>query len=137
VAAMAYEVYNLNIMSKRLPVYAILLLLFMSMTANAFGWVFNSKVLAHELDHIHHVLSPDPAAHLGAHHHGEADEDHLDAATHLSLHAAGQYQPFFFMPPLVVPASGATQVLMAFISAQIPDSVLDSPLHPPRSILAA
>jgi hypothetical protein len=135
---MAYEVYNLDIMSKRLPVYAILLLLFMSMTANAFGWVFNSKALAHELDHMHHVLSPDPARHLEAHHqHAEADDDHMDAASHLSLHAAGQYQPFFFMPPLVVAASGATQVLMAFISAHIPDSVLDSPLHPPRSILTA
>ena len=112
--------------------------LLVGVLTNACGWAFNGEVFAHELDHAHHVHSLDPAAHLEAHHQTEADdEDQLDAATHLSLHAAGQYQPFFFMPPLIPPASGAIEVLTVFVPATIPDSILDSPLHPPRSILVA
>ena len=123
---------------KKHYLHPVIFALLVGILTNACGWAFNSEVFAHELDHAHHVHSLDPAAHLEAHHQTEADdEDHLDAATHLSLHAAGQYQPFFFMPPLILPASGAIEVLTVFIPATIPDSILDSPLHPPRSILVA
>ncbi|ODT78376.1 MAG: hypothetical protein ABS69_07995 [Nitrosomonadales bacterium SCN 54-20] len=117
----------------------VLFALLVGILANACGWAFNTKLVAHELDHAHHhVLSLDPAAHLDAHHHSEGnDDDHLDAATHLYLHAVGQYQPFFFMPPLIVPAFSAIEILMAFVLANIPDSILDSPLRPPRSISLA
>lgn len=91
-------------MSKRRHVYAMMFALLVSMLTNAFGWAFNGEVFAHELDHEHHVLSLDPAAHLEAHQNAVAtDEGHLDAATHLCLHAAGQYQPFFFTAPPLVP----------------------------------
>ena len=63
------------------------------------------------------------------------DDGHLDAATHLCLHAAGQYQPFFFTAPLIVPASIGMEVLALFVSDIIPESIPDSPLHPPRSTL--
>ena len=39
------------------------------------------------------------------------DEGHLDAATHLCLHAAGQYQPFFFTSPPFVPASAGVEAI--------------------------
>lgn len=121
-------------MKKRRHIYSVMFVLFISMMANAFGWAFNGEVFAHELDHEHHVLSPDPAAHLEAHQHAVTnDEGHLDSATHLCLHAAGQYQPFFFTPPLIVPAAVGTDMLTVFIAIILPESVLDSPLHPPRN----
>ncbi|WP_227869225.1 hypothetical protein [Nitrosospira lacus] len=126
-------VYNLTAMNKRRCIYSVMLLLFVSMLTNAFGWAFNGEVFAHELDHEHHVLSLDPTAHLEAHHHAALnDEGHLDAATHLCLHAAGQYQPFFFTSPPRVPASTGAEVLTSFISLIVPESIPDSPLHPPK-----
>lgn len=126
-------------MNKR-RTYSVMLVLFVSMMTNAFGWAFNGEVFAHELDHEHHVLSLelDPAAHLEAHHNGVlTDEDHLDAATHMCLHAAGQYQPFFFTAPLIVPASIGMEVLAVFVSVITPESIPDSPLHPPRNIFSS
>lgn len=132
-------VYNLKAMiSKRCHIYSVMLVLLVSMLTNAFGWAFNGEVFAHELDHEHHVLSSDPAAHLEAHHRDVFnDEGHLDAATHLCLHAAGQYQPFFFTAPPLVPASLGTEILIVFVSVTIPESIPDSPLHPPRNTLAS
>jgi hypothetical protein len=121
-------------MNKRRHIYSVMLILFVTMLTNAFSWAFNGEVFAHELDHEHHALSLDPSAHLEAHQHAAINDDgHLDSATHLCLHAAGQYQPFFFTPPLIVPASIGMEAVAVFVSSVIPDSVLDSPLHPPRS----
>jgi hypothetical protein len=123
-------------MKKRRHINSIMIMLFVSMMTNAFGWAFNGEVFAHELDHEHHVLSLDPAAHLEAHRNAALNDDgHMDAATHLCLHAAGQYQPFFFTPPLTVPASIGMEALVAFVSATVPESIPESPLHPPRSVL--
>lgn len=123
---------------KKRYLHRVIFALLVGILTNACGWAFNAGVFAHELDHAHHVHSLDPVAHHAAHQQAEAyGDDGLDAATHLSLHAAGQYQPFFFMPPLIVPASDAIEALMVFVPATIPDSVPDSPLHPPRSILFA
>jgi hypothetical protein len=125
-------------MSKRRHIYSVMLILFVTMLTNAFRWAFNGEVFAHELDHEHHVLSLDPAAHLEAHQHAAINDDgHLDAATHLCLHAAGQYQPFFFTPPLIVPASTGMEGLTLFISVIVPESIPDSPLHPPRNTFAS
>lgn len=122
-------------MNKRRHIHSTMLVLFVCILTNAFGWAFNGEVFAHELDHEHHVLSLDPAAHLEAHQHAGINEDgHMDAATHLCLHAAGQYQPFFLTAPLIVPASVGIEVLALFVSDIIPESIPDSPLHPPRSI---
>jgi hypothetical protein len=117
-------------MSKRR--YAMMFALLASTLTNAFGlW----EVFAHELDE--HRPLPDPAAHLEAHQAVATDEGHLDAATHLCLHAAGQYQPFFFTAPPLVPASDGTEVPSVFISNPFPESVPDSPLHPPRNTFAS
>ncbi|HET7062481.1 MAG TPA: hypothetical protein VFI43_09915 [Nitrosospira sp.] len=122
-------------MRKRRHIYSVMFALLVSMLTNAFGWAFNGEVFAHELDHEHHVLSLDPATHLEAHQRAvRNDEGHLDAATHLCLHAAGQYQPFFFTAPPRVPPSLGMEVLHVFVSVAIPESIPDSPLHPPRSI---
>jgi hypothetical protein len=127
--------YKVRVMKKRFAHHYVVFALLVGILANACGWAFNAQIVGHELDHAHHALSLDPAVHLDAHHHAEGnDDDHMDAATHLYLHAVGQYQPFFFMPPLIVPASSAIEILMAFVFANIPDSILDSPLRPPRSI---
>ena len=123
---------------KKRYLHSVIFALLVGILTNACGWAFNGEIIAHELDHAHHAFSLDPVAHHQAHQQAEAyDDDGLDAATHLSLHAAGQYQPFFFMPPLTIPAFSAIEVLTVFVPATIPDSILDSPLHPPRSILFA
>lgn len=116
-------------------IHFVMLMLFISMMTNALSWAFNGEVFAHELDHVHHVLSFDPTAHLEAHQRAlRNDEGHLDAATHLCLHAAGQYQPFFLTAPLVIPPSIAEECVTSPVAASIPESILDSPLHPPRII---
>jgi hypothetical protein len=121
-------------MNKRRHIHSIMLLLFVCMMTNAFGWAFNGEVFAHELDHEHHLLSLDPAAHLEAHQRATAnDEGHMDAATHLCLHAAGQYQPFFFTPPPLVPAAAGVESPAVFLSVIVPESIPDSPLHPPKA----
>ena len=125
-------------MNKRHHIYSVMLVLLASMLTNAFGWAFNGEVFAHELDHEHHVLSLDPAAHLEAHQRAVFDDDdHLDAATHLCLHAAGQYQPFFLTAIPLVPASIGMGTLIVFVSATVPESIPDSPLRPPRNTFAS
>jgi hypothetical protein len=125
-------------MNPRRHIHAVMLVLFVTMMTNAFSWAFNGEVFAHELDHEHHVLSLDPTAHLEAHQHAAInDEGHLDAATHLCLHAAGQYQPFFFTAPLTVPAFTGMEVPGVFVSAIVPESIPESPLHPPRNLLVS
>ena len=103
---------------------------------NAFGWAFSGEVFAHELDHEHPILSLDPMAHLKAHQHdSDKDSSQLDAATHLCLHASGQYQPLYFTAPLFVPTSVSSDALTVFISGFIPDSVSEPPLRPPKITL--
>jgi hypothetical protein len=124
-------------MSKCRRIHSVMFALLISMLTNAFGWAFNGEVFAHELDHEHHVLSVDPAAHLEAHQRAvRNDEGHLDAATHLCLHAAGQYQPFFFTSPPHVPPCLGMQVLHVFVPVTVPESIPDSPLHPPKNSFA-
>lgn len=112
----------------------IVLVMFTSMLTNAFGWAFSGEVFAHELDHEHLILSLDPTAHLEAHQHDtNKDSSQLDAATHLCLHASGQYQPFYFTDLILVPSSVSSNTLAIFISNFIPDSISDPPLRPPRN----
>ncbi|HEX7234242.1 MAG TPA: hypothetical protein VF243_03150 [Nitrosospira sp.] len=133
-AAPFIGVYNLSAMNMRHHIHPIMLLLLVCMMTNAFGWAFNGEVFAHELDHEHHLLSLDPAGHLEAHQRAATnDEAHMDAATHLCLHAAGQYQPFFFVPPPHVPASTGAESLSVFLPVIVPESIPDSPLHPPKA----
>lgn len=135
-AAPFIGVYNFGVMNMRRHINSIMLLLLISMMTNAFGWAFNGEVFAHELDHEHHLLSLDPTAHLEAHQRAASnDEGHMDSATHLCLHAAGQYQPFFFIPPPLVPAVVGAESPIAFLSVIVPESIPDSPLHPPKASL--
>lgn len=107
-----------------------------SMMTNAFSWSFSGEVFAHELDHEHPILSLDPIDHLKAHQHdSDKDSSQLDAATHLCLHASGQYQPLYFTAPLFVPTSVSSDTLTVFISGFIPDSVSEPPLRPPKATL--
>ena len=104
------------------------------MMTNAFSWAFSGEVFAHEIDHEHPILSLDPMVHLKAHQQdSEKDSSQLDAATHLCLHASGQYQPFYFTAPLLVPTSVSSTTLTIFISSDfIPDSISEPPLRPPK-----
>ena len=111
--------------------------LFVAMLTTGFGWAFNGEVFAHELDRKHHMLSLDPVA-LQEAHELEASHDgkHVDAAIDLCLHAAGQYQPFFFTVPPLVPASIGMGALTLFVPVIVPESIPDSPLHPPKTSFA-
>ena len=131
-----YYLYNLHDMKKRY-LQPVIFALLVGVLTNACGWGFNSEVFAHELDHAHHVHSLDPAAHLEAHHQTEADdEDHLDAGPIYST--CGRTISAIFLHAAIDPTRfGAIEVLTVFVPATIPDSILDSPLHPPRSILVA
>lgn len=120
-------------MNKRI-IQPVVLVLFVTILMTGFGWAFNGEVFAHELDRKHHALSIDPVALLEAHEHAAAsDSEHLDAAINLCVHTAGQYQPFFFTSPPLVPASIGVEALTRFVSIPVPESIPDSPLHPPKN----
>ena len=124
-------------MNKRL-IRPVIFALFVTILTTGFGWAFNGEVFAHELDRKHHALSIDPVA-LQEAHELEAfrDSKHVDAAIDLCLQAAGQYQPFFFTVPPLVPASIAMEALTRFVAVPVPESIPDSPLHPPRNNYAS
>ena len=124
-------------MNKRL-IQSVIFTLLVAMLTTGFGWAFNGEVFAHELDRKHHALSLDPVA-LQEAHELEASHDgkHVDAAIDLCLQAAGQYQPFFFTSPPLVPASTGTETLTLFVAVTVPESIPDSPLHPPKNSFAS
>ena len=120
---------------RKYSAYPVILMLIVSILGNGLSLSFRGEVFAHELDHIRQALSSDPATHLELHRNNVArDGADLDAATHLCLHAAGQYQPFFFNSLPLIPDQIITEVLTVFISAIIPETIPDLPLRPPRSI---
>lgn len=118
---------------RKFPVYTIVMVLVVSILTNGLSMSFRSEVFAHELDHIRYALSADPAKHLEMHRNNTTWEGiELDAATHLCLHSAGQYQPFFFHSFPQLPEIAVTETLNVFISATIPEAIPDLPLRPPR-----
>jgi hypothetical protein len=115
--------------------YPVIFMLIVSVLTNGLSLSFSGEVFAHELDHIRQVLPPDPATHLESHRNNVSRNGaDLDAATHLCLHSAGQYQPFYFNSLPQIPDQIAAEVLVVFISAIIPETIPDLPLRPPRSI---
>ncbi|UJP05447.1 MAG: hypothetical protein LZF61_00235 [Nitrosomonas sp.] len=119
----------------KFPVYPVIFLLVVSMLTNGLTMSFRSEVIAHELDHIRYSLSADPAKHLEMHRDTAAwDGLELDAATHLCLHSAGQYQPFFYHSLPYIPELTAAEALVSVISTFIPEIILDLPLRPPRHL---
>ena len=120
---------------KKYPAYSVIFMLIVSILTNGLSLSLKGEVFAHELDHIRQALPADPATHLEMHRNNASwDGVDLDAATHLCLHSAGQYQPFFFNSLPLIPDQIATEVLTVFISAIIPETIPDLPLRPPRSI---
>ena len=79
------------------------LLFIMTILTNTLGWSFNSKVYTHELEHLRYseLFTGNPENHRELHR-DLSDNGEIDAATHLCLHAAGQYQPFYFNPTIAV-----------------------------------
>lgn len=123
---------------RKYPAYPVIVMLIVCILTNGLSLSFRGEMFAHELDHIHHdhALSADHAIHLELHQHHTTSNDSadLDAATHLCLHSAGQYQPFFFNSLPLIPDQAIVEVLTVFVSAIIPETIPDLPLRPPRSI---
>ncbi|SFL76713.1 hypothetical protein SAMN05421863_10048 [Nitrosomonas communis] len=123
-------------MRKQLFINSVILIFFVSMLTNTFGWSFNDKVFAHELDHHYRasLFSADPQKHIDLHVALGDDDGVLDAATHLCLHAAGQFIPLFFNAPLfIISTSADKEALASFISVTAPEFILDSLFRPPKN----
>jgi len=117
----------------KLPVHATIVILIVVILTNGIGISFKPEVFAHELDHARQSLSSNPASHLEVHRNSVfIDNLELDAATHLCLHAAGQYQPFYFNLIATLPPLEGKEILVPHISSMLPDSILELPYHPPR-----
>lgn len=119
-----YPSYQINI---------VCLLFILTMLSNTLGWSFNSKVYIHELEHLRYseLFTANPESHRELHR-DLADIGELDAATHLCLHAAGQYQPFYYNPNIAV-AIAPDRVGVAHISYSetLPEIILEAFLRPP------
>ena len=120
---------------RKYSAYPIIFMLIVSILTNGLSLSFRGEVFAHELDHVRQSLSADPATHLELHRNNVSWEGvDLDAATHLCLHSAGQYQPFFFHSFPLIPDVVVTEVMAVFISSLIPETIPDLPLRPPRAL---
>ena len=120
---------------RKYSAYPIIFMLIVSILTNGLSLSFRGEVFAHELDHVRQSLSADPATHLELHRNNVSWEGvDLDAATHLCLHSAGQYQPFFFHSFPLIPGVSETEVMAVFISSLIPETIPDLPLRPPRAL---
>ncbi len=118
---------------RKYSAYPVIFMLIVSVLTNGLSLSFRGEVFAHELDHIRQSLSADPATHLELHRNNVAwDGVDLDAATHLCLHSAGQYQPFFFHSLPLIPGVIMTEAVVVFISSFIPETIPDLLLRPPR-----
>ncbi|WP_090332754.1 hypothetical protein [Nitrosomonas sp. Nm51] len=118
---------------RKSPVYLVIIALIVALLGNSFGISFKREVFTHELDHIRQALSPNPELHLQAHQNNvPTDGKGLDEATHLCLHAAGQYQPFYFIHISIPCLPASNEKLTVYIPLVLPDSVPESPYHPPR-----
>jgi len=121
---------------RKLSVHSVIIFLVAVMLTNGIGISFKSEVFAHELDHARQSLSINPEMHLESHLTSVfMDGMELDAATHLCLHAAGQYQPFYFNLIATVPSFEGKEILTPYISSFLPDSIQESPYHPPRILI--
>ncbi|MDP1558858.1 MAG: hypothetical protein Q8K59_04755 [Nitrosomonas sp.] len=122
-------------MSKHLVINSVIVLLFVSLLTNAFGWTFHGEAFAQGLDDHQYTLSFTPVKEVELRQHNDmTDDKNLDFITHLCLHAAGQYQPFYFTLPPLLPAADGKEILAVFFPVTVPESVLDSPFRPPRNI---
>ena len=120
---------------RKYSAYPIIFMLIVSILTNGLSLSFRGEVFAHELDHVRQSLSADPATHLELHRNNVSWEGvDLDAATHLCLHSAGQYQPCFFHYLPLIPDVVVTEVMAVFISSLIPETIPDLPLRPPRAL---
>ncbi|MBS0425275.1 MAG: hypothetical protein JSR71_12830, partial [Proteobacteria bacterium] len=111
---------------RKYPACAVIAMLIVSILTNGLSLSFRGEVFAHELDHIRQSLAADPALHLELHRNNVTwDGIELDASTHLCLHSAGQYQPFFFNSLPLLPDAIASEVVTVFISSFIPETIPD------------
>lgn len=118
---------------KKYSAGSVILMLTISMLVNGLSLSFKGEIFAHELEHIRQAFSPNPMTHLEAHQNNATRSGvDIDAATHLCLHSAGQYQPFFFHSFPLIPSLAVSETLAVFISAVIPETIPDLPLRPPR-----
>ncbi|KXK40022.1 hypothetical protein [Nitrosomonas europaea] len=120
-------------MNKPFAVRLIVLAFLASMLANTFGWSFNGKVFAHELAHHHYreLFLMHPDVHLELHHALDDNAD-LDAATHLCLHAAGQFQPFYLPAALQISSADTREMAPEIAEDSFPETIPDRLYHPPR-----
>lgn len=127
---MVADVFQMN---KPLAARFIVLIFLVSMLANTFGWSFNSKIFTHELAHLHHgelfLIYPDK--HLELHQTLDSTID-WDAATHLCLHAAGQFQPFYLYSALQIVTIATREVMVESVVNAFPESAPDPFFRPPR-----
>ncbi|MCB1935515.1 MAG: hypothetical protein KDF59_06205 [Nitrosomonas sp.] len=121
---------------RKLPAHSIIIILVAVMLTNGISISFKPEVFAHELDHARQSLSSNPEMHIESHLNSVfMDGMELDAATHLCLHAAGQYQPFYFNLIATVPPFEGKEIIEPYILSFLPDSVQESPYHPPRILV--
>jgi len=113
----------------------VIFMLVVCILVNGLSLSFRGEVFAHELDHARQVIPADPIKHLAMHRDSLAKEGiDLDAATHLCLHSAGQYQPFFFhsLPQVFQQVVAKTEIF--FVSSVLPEIIPDPFLRPPSSV---
>lgn len=126
---------------RRLAINLIAVVLFVNLLTNAVAWTFHEEVFTHELDHHRAVYELDHHHHttlaqtesIEHHQHNDMTDDILDSIIHLSLHAAGQHQPFFSTLPPLIPSVTGKEILAVFFPTTVPKSIQDSPFRPPRN----
>lgn len=110
----------------------VVVVLLVSLLANALAWAFQGEVFIHELDYYKQLTAQ--TIQQEDHQDNElSDEKGSNFSVEICLCAACQL--FFFTKlPLFIPIAGK-EVLANFILLQVPESFLGSPFRPPREII--
>ena len=111
------------------------LLFIITMLTNTLGWSFNSKVYTHELEHLRYseLFTANPENHRELHRE-LSDNGEIDAATHLCLHAAGQYQPFYVNSIITaIMVFNSIEAILVNNPKLLPEIILEVFLRPPIS----
>lgn len=118
----------------RKSISLLMLIIFLVTSFGTYG--FDSKWLAHELDHDRHA----PASTIDHDHEPQLDTEGnpateaLSDAEHKLLHSAGHFQPLFISPILDgIGESPARVTPMPLRLLALPPAELEPPFRPPRT----
>jgi len=120
-------------MRRFFTINSVVFILFASLLTNSFAAALYGEAFLHESGHCNqHSLSVEEATHGEYPHNRLAEEENLDLLEHTCFSTV--YLSYLCTKPPILPTVYGKEVLVEFISFQIPEFTPNSTFHPPRGI---